>query len=205
MTGTPTRAWSRKEMLTPQAAACSMTMRLAMLPIVIRLPAKVLDTASAYHCSSRAGSRNLTSSMAAGTLLTRLLSATETPHNVNGSCRSTRALFSAAKRTSGMPVASRPWTRMNSAQKSVMRCQSTSCSISRDFRRRLHSSTPAAAIAVISRGIAVRNRASSDPTTISPFMLCQRSKRGSVLRIGVASGVSARRWNSFRKNQHSIA
>ena len=45
-----------------------------MLPIVIRLPANVLETANVYHSKALAGSRNLIRIMTAGTLLTILLS-----------------------------------------------------------------------------------------------------------------------------------
>ena len=40
VTGMPVRACSRNEITTPSRLACSMTIRLAMLPMTSRLPAK---------------------------------------------------------------------------------------------------------------------------------------------------------------------
>ena len=60
VTGTPTVACSLKVTWIPKLAACSMTIRLAMLPTMIRLPANVLDTASVYHSTGRPESRNRT-------------------------------------------------------------------------------------------------------------------------------------------------
>ena len=49
VTGMPTRACSRQVIRWPKRAAWSMTMMLAMLPTINRLPASVLDQDQQFH------------------------------------------------------------------------------------------------------------------------------------------------------------
>src|SRR5579871_5821836 len=82
VTGIPTLQYSQNEISTPSRRAFSTTMRLATEPSTVRLPANVLDIASASHAVSWlvagiafiTGSNNNT----AGTLLTRFDSAADT-------------------------------------------------------------------------------------------------------------------------------
>src|SRR5438034_1299573 len=72
--GTPTLQYSQNEIATPSRRALSTTIRLATEPSMVRLPANVLDIASASHAVSRVGRGTAwatgSKSNTAGTLLT---------------------------------------------------------------------------------------------------------------------------------------
>ena len=87
VTGIPTVACCENVIFTSQFAACSTTIRFAMLPNKNKFPAKVLDTASVYHWACSRGSRKLMSNIVAGTLLNKLLDITDIPVNIGRLCR----------------------------------------------------------------------------------------------------------------------
>src|SRR5271156_4924414 len=78
----PTLQYSQNEIVTPSRRALSTTMRLATDPSTVRLPANVLDIASASQAVSRVAGGTAwatgSSSSTAGTLLTRFDSAADT-------------------------------------------------------------------------------------------------------------------------------
>ena len=78
VTGKPTLACSMNPICTLYSLACSMVIKLAILPMVIRLPAKVLTKASKYRFSVIVRLMFFKMSITAGTLLTMLLRATVT-------------------------------------------------------------------------------------------------------------------------------
>src|SRR6476469_4139970 len=72
--GTPTFAYSQNPTITPRRLAPSTTIRFAIDPTMVRLPASVLAIASASHArrgSGSAGTKRV-NSITAGTLLTAL-------------------------------------------------------------------------------------------------------------------------------------
>ena len=149
-----------------------------MLPMTIRFPAKVLEMASVYQARGLDGSRKRVRSITAGTLLKRLLAIVDTPVSMGRFPRSIPSFPRKEITATGILTVSIPRITTKRAQKSVMRCQSTSSSIRRDIILRLQSSTPAIASAVSSRGRAVKKRITIRAVAASPFVLSQRSNSG---------------------------
>ena len=87
VTGIPTVACCKNVSFISKFAACSTTIRFAMLPNKNKFPAKVLDTASVYHWACSRGSRKLMSNIVAGTLLNKLLDIADIPVNIGRLCR----------------------------------------------------------------------------------------------------------------------
>ena len=79
VTEMPVFACSLKPLITPCSRACSKVIRLAILPMVKRLPAKVLVRARTYPWLYAPGWRKFVNSIVAGTLLTILLKKADTP------------------------------------------------------------------------------------------------------------------------------
>src|SRR4029079_15736298 len=71
LNGTPTRAYSQNVTICTRRRAPSTTIRLAIEPRIVRLPASVLDIASASQACPGFGNRGtiFVKSMTAGTLL----------------------------------------------------------------------------------------------------------------------------------------
>src|SRR5690606_25686856 len=137
--GTPTRAYSMKPSRTPRAAARSATIRLAMDPIRMRLPANVALMASSSHSSRASGSVGTTGahSSTAGTLDTRFESTSMTPLTAAARSRPwpSRRGAAAAVSASTAPVVSRPRMSTKSAAKNRSRGHSTRASAGAGSRR----------------------------------------------------------------------
>ena len=83
--GNPARKYCQAVMRTFCPSAISATIRLAMEPVIVRLPAKVENSANPFHQTSGCccGIKNF-SNNTAGTLLTRLLNTTDTQPTKDG-------------------------------------------------------------------------------------------------------------------------
>src|ERR1700693_2524868 len=128
VSGTPTLQYSQNEIWMPWRLALSTTIRLAIEPRTVRLPANGLDIPSPSQADSRvaAGTACTTgsSNSTAGTLLTRFESAADTRLS-----RSTGRLKSHVQPSTPQPATTCTWnacTTINSPVNITSRLQSTS-------------------------------------------------------------------------------
>src|SRR5439155_2333292 len=124
--GAPTVKYCQKPISTPCARACSTTIRLAIEPSTVKLPASVaaMATTSQARCGSACWAMNDLSTSTAGTLLTRLDSTAVMTLKTGGSLSlSCSTLVVACEKNTFEASAA---TTMNSPANSTSSCQSIS-------------------------------------------------------------------------------